>query len=105
MGFLGLDFKSREEREQEERDYLYRIFPGGGDEKAAVEKELASRLPGLDGKELMLFYILVRDAMTVRGGCSFEDAAARVAGKQRILKVTPEIVEAVKAVMDGKQHT
>ena len=48
MSLFGLEFKSREEREREERDYLYRIFPGGNEQKKAVEKELASKLPWVE---------------------------------------------------------
>ena len=29
MNVFGMEFKSREEREREEQEYLYRIFPGG----------------------------------------------------------------------------
>ena len=100
MSLFGLEFKSREERERDERDYLYRIFPGGNDQKKAVQKELASRLPSVDIRGLMLFYVLVRDAMTGRDPMSFEDAVAKVSKKQRMIKVTPEILEAVKPVLD-----
>ena len=37
MSLFGLEFNSREERERDERDYLYRIFPGGNEQKKAVE--------------------------------------------------------------------
>ena len=100
MGFMGLDFKSREEREREEKDYLYRIFPGGIEQKAAVRKELAARIPWEDSTGLMLYYVLVRDAMTVRDGKSFEEAAALAAKRQRMINATPEILEVLKAVMD-----
>ena len=100
MNVFGMEFKSREEREREEQEYLYRIFPGGNEQKDRVEKELTSRLPGLDGKGLMLYYILLRDAMAGRDGMCFEDAAARISKKQRILKATPEMLSVVRAVMD-----
>ena len=76
MSLFGLEFKSREERERDERDYLYRIFPGGDEQKKAVEKELASKLPWVEIRGLMLYYILMRDAMTGRDGVGFEDAVA-----------------------------
>ena len=104
MNVFGMEFKSREEREREEQEYLYRIFPGGNEQKDRVEKELTSRLPGLDGKGLMLYYILLRDAMTGRDGMCFEDAAARISKKQRILKATPEMLSVVRAVMDPLLH-
>lgn len=100
MGFMGLDFKSREEREREEKDYLYRIFPGGNEQKAAVRKELAARIPWEDSTGLMLYYVLVRDAMTLRDGKSFEEAVALAAKKQRMINATPEILKVLKAVME-----
>ena len=45
MNILGFEIKSKEEREQEEREYLHRIFPGGTAQKAAVEQQLKERLP------------------------------------------------------------
>ena len=100
MGFMGLDFKSREERERDEKDYLLRIFPGGNEQKAAVAEKLASRLPWVDDKGIMLYYVLVRDAMTGRDEISFEEAVAKVAKKQRMVKITPEILKTVKEVLD-----
>ena len=38
--------------------------------------------------------------MTGRDGMCFEDAAARISKKQRILKATPEMLSVVRAVMD-----
>lgn len=100
MSLFGLEFKSREERERDERDYLYRIFPGGNDQRKAVEKELASRLPGVDSKGLLLYYILVRDAMTGRDPMSFEEASVRMEKKQRVIKITPKIIDVVRSVLE-----
>ena len=72
MSLFGLEFKSREERERDERDYLYRIFPGGNEQKKAVEKELASKLPWV----------------------------VKVSKRQRMIKVTPEILKVVREVLD-----
>ena len=38
MNIFGFEIKSKEEREQEEREYLHRIFPGGTAQKASVER-------------------------------------------------------------------
>ena len=56
MNILGFEIKSKEEREQEEREYLHRIFPGGTAQKAAVEQQLKERLPRED-KKLSLIHI------------------------------------------------
>ena len=95
--------KSKEEREQEEREYLHRIFPGGTAQKAAVEQQLKERLPREDKKAVMLYYILVKDAMTAGNGMSFEEAVEKVSKKQRILKLTPVMLEKVREVMEDNQ--
>lgn len=100
MSFTWMEFKSRREREQDEQEYLLRIFPGGKEQKKAVEQELASRLPGVNTSGVMLYYVLIRDAMTGRDGDSFEMAAARAMKKQHIVRVTPVMTAAVKAVME-----
>lgn len=100
MGFTWMELKSRQERERDEREYLLRIFPGGKEQKKAVEQELALRLPGMDMKGVMLYYILIRDAMTGRDGEGFEMAAVMAMKKQHMVKVTPGIIAAVKAVME-----
>ena len=98
MNILGFEIKSKEEREQEEREYLHRIFPGGTAQKAAVEQQLKERLPREDKKAVMLYYILVKDAMTAGNGMSFEEAVEKVSKKQRILKLTPVMLEKVMAL-------
>lgn len=100
MSFMGMNFKSRAEQERDKQDYLLRIFPEGKKQKKAVEQELALRIPGVDVKGVMLYYILIRDAMTAGAGDSFEMAAAMAMKKQRMVKVTPGIMAAVKAVME-----
>lgn len=101
MGFTWMEFKSRHERELDEQEYLLRIFPGGREQKKTVEQELSRRLPGIDVKGVMLYYILIRDAMTSRHGESFDLAAVTAMKKQHMVKVTPRIIAAVKEVMAG----
>ena len=81
MNIFGFEIKSKEEREQEEREYL----------------------PKEDKKAVMLYYILVKDAMTAGNGMSFEEAVGRVSKKQRILKLTPVMLEKVREVMEDNQ--
>ena len=51
----------------------------------------------------MLYYILVKDAMTAGNGMSFEEAVEKVSKKQRILKLTPVMLEKVREVMEDNQ--
>ena len=98
MNIFGFEIKSKEEREQEEREYLHRIFPGGTAQKAAVEQKLREKLPKEDKKAVM-----VKDAMTACNGMSFEEAVGKVSKKQRILKLTPVMLEKVREVMEDNQ--
>ena len=102
MNILGFEIKSKEEREQEEREYLHRIFPGGTAQKAAVEQQ-QRKAPQGKIKAVMLYYILVKDAMTAGNGMSFEEAVEKVSKKQRILKLTPVMLEKVREVMEDNQ--
>lgn len=99
MNIFGIEVKSREEKEKEEKAYLHRIFPGGTKQKDAVEQELKAMLPRADSKAVMLYYILVRDAMTGGEGMSFDDAVVQVAKKQRVLKMTPDMLQTVREIM------
>ena len=53
MQILGINFKSKAEREQDEKKYKERIFPGGEEEREKVCRELAKRLPGKDEKDVL----------------------------------------------------
>ena len=48
----------------------------------------------------MLYYVLMRDAMTGRDRMDFEDAVVKVSKRQRMIKVTPEILKVVREVLD-----
>ena len=100
MNIFGMEFKTKEEREKEMEAYLHRIFPGGEAQKAAVGQELKEQLPKVDGKALLLYYILVKDAMTAQDGMDFEAAVKKVAKKQSVLQATPQILEVVRRVME-----
>jgi len=99
MNVFGFEFKTKEEREEEKREFFLRIFPKGLAQREEVEQALKTRLPNVDIKAAMFYYILVRDAMTSRGGAAFEEAAETAEKRQRMIKVTPEILETVRELM------
>ena len=66
-------------------------------------EQLKEKLPKEDKKAVMLYYILVKDAMTAGNGMSFEEAVGKVSKKQRILKLTPVMLEKVREVMEDIQ--
>ena len=53
----------------------------------------------------MFYYILVRDAMTSKGGAAFEEAARTAEKKQKMIKITPEILEAVRELIKKQEET
>ena len=81
MQILGINFKSKAEREQDEKKYKERIFPGGEEEREKVCRELVKRLPGKDEKDLLMCYVHVRDRMT-GAGLSFEQVKKETKGAQ-----------------------
>ena len=65
MQILGINFKSKAEREQDEKKYKERIFPGGEEEREKVCRELAKRLPGKDEKDLLMCYMFPKSLHTI----------------------------------------
>ena len=105
MNIFGLEIKTKEERLREENAYMARIFPGGEAQREAVERELKRRLPQCDSIMVMLWYVSLRDAMTSERNLSFNDAAARIGRNQGMIKMTPEMLEEIKQVMESERQS
>ena len=98
MQILGINFKSKAEREQDEKKYKERIFPGGEEEREKVCRELAKRLPGKDEKDLLMCYVHVRDRMTGTG-LSFEQVKKETKGAQWLSFADEETFDGIWEVM------
>lgn len=105
MNVFGFEFKTKEEREEQKREFFLRIFPKGPAQREEVEQALRTRLPNVDIKASMFYYILVRDAMTSKGGAAFEEAARTAEKKHKMIKITPEILEAVRELIKKQEET
>ena len=85
-------------REQDEKKYKERIFPGGEEEREKVCRELAKRLPGKDEKDLLMCYVHVRDRMT-GAGLSFEQVKKETKGVQWLSFADEETFDGIWEVM------
>ena len=99
MQILGFNFKSKAEREQDEKKYKDRIFPGGEEEREKVCLELKKRLPGEDEKDLLMCYVHFRDQMT-GDGLSFEQVEKEAKELQWLSFADQKIFDGIREVME-----
>ena len=99
MQILGFNFKSKAERERDEKKYKDRIFPGGEEEREKVCRELKKRLPGQDEKDLLLCYVHFRDQMT-GAELSFEQVEEDAKESQWLSFADQKIFDAIREVME-----
>ena len=97
---MGLfDFRSGEERDRDYRAFSRRVFPGGDQQKERITGLLKEKLPGEDITCLLMFYITVKNFMLDGDGMSFEEAVKESTRKMSVIKVTPQVLNAVREVM------
>lgn len=93
------DFRSGEERERDYRAFKRRVFPGGEQQKERITGLLKKKLPGEDITCLLMFYITVKNNMLDEDGMSFEEAVKESTRKMSVIRVTPQVLQAVQEVM------
>lgn len=91
--FFGINFKSKEERERDYQNYFHKIFPYGESQKQKVENILGELVNKKEQNELMMHYILIKEAM-IDTDEDYETIAKRIE-KKRIVKLTPELKECI----------
>lgn len=91
--FFGINFKSKEERERDYQNYFNKIFPYGESQKQKVENILGELVNKKEQNELMMHYILIKEAM-IDTEEDYETIAKRIE-KKRIVKLTPELKECI----------
>ena len=94
MGSGVFDFRSKEERERDYKAFYKRVFPGGEAQKERVRSALAEHLPGEEITFLLMYYITLKDAMVL------DDAADQAQRKMSVIKVTPQMLEVIREVME-----
>lgn len=96
--FFGFNYKSKEEREKEYQEYCRKIFPHGEEQRQRV-LDLLTELFGKEKvNQLMLHYILIKEAMIDSENKDYEAIAARIE-KKRIVKLNPELKECIRILI------
>lgn len=100
MGSGVFDFRSKEERERDYKAFYKRVFPDGEAQKERVRSALAERLPGEEITFLLMYYITLKDAMVLDDELGFYEAADQAQRKMSVIKVTPQMLEVIREVME-----
>lgn len=95
---FGFTYKSKEEREEEYQSYFKKIFPYGEPQKQKVEEILAGLLNNNQGSRLMMYYILIKEAMIDSEDNDYRALAAGVE-KKKFVKLTPELKDCVRMLI------
>ena len=61
---------------------------------------LAERLPGEEITFLLMYYITLKDAMVLDDELGFYEAADQAQRKMSVIKVTPQMLEVIREVME-----
>lgn len=97
-GFLGLNFKSKEDREKDYQDYVNKIFPYGEAQKQKVQETLAKLINGEKESQLMMHYILIKEAMIDSKAEDYDIIATKIE-KKRLVKLTPELKACIRILI------
>lgn len=97
---FGLSFESREEREQKEKEYARQIFPYGDLQKEKLLGLLSSIFPEYDRQQLLLHYILMKEALILNREMDFA-RAIRSTERKTGIKNTPQVVAVFHALLEA----
>ncbi|HJB06412.1 MAG TPA: hypothetical protein H9716_00915 [Candidatus Enterocloster faecavium] len=103
MGRGWLDFRSREEKERDYREFAERVFPGGTEHKKRVRERLKELLPKEDVTYVFMYYVALKDLLVRRPSTTFEEGMRQVCGEIRVMRITPQIKEAIQKVLEEDQ--
>ena len=106
MGIGWLDFRSKEQKERDFRDFSERVFSGGLPHKRQVRERLREVSGVKDVTYLFLYYVALKDLLVRKPKLSFEEGLSQVCAEIQVMKHTPGEREAIRQVlkedMDGK---
>lgn len=102
MGSGMFDFRSREEKERDYNAFFKRVFPGGEAQKERVTQQLKARVPGEDIKYVLMYYVTLKDYMVLNEEADYQRAADQAFKKMRLIRVTPELLEVFREVMEAE---
>ena len=104
MGRGWLDFRSREEKERDYREFTERVFPGGVEHKKRVRDRLKELLPKEVVTYVFMYYVALKDLMVRRPTVTYEEAMRQVCSEIRVLRMKPEIEAAIRQVLEEDQR-
>ncbi len=100
MGRGWLDFRSKEEKERDYREFAERVFPQGPEQKKKVRARLKELLPKEDVTYIFMYYVALKDLMIRKPAMTFEAALGQVCGEIRVMKITPPVEAALRQVLE-----
>ena len=95
--FEGL-FQSKEERERRSQEYSKKIFPYGEGQRQKIKDILYALAGKKNGAQLMMHYLLIKEAMIDSETKDYEAIAARIE-KKKLIKLTPELRACVRLLI------
>lgn len=96
--FFGFDYKTKKEREEEFQNYFKKIFPYGETQKEMVENILGQLIKEKHKKQLLMHYIMIKEAMIDAANKDYEVISANIERK-KIIKLTAELKECIKLLI------
>lgn len=96
--FLENLFMSNTERERKFKEYYKKMFPYGEEQKNKIQDILHDLVGRKNGPNLMMHYLLIKEAMIDSETKDYEKIAADIE-KKRLVKLTPEIKACVRSLI------
>ena len=96
--FFGFEYKSKKEREKEYQEYFHKLFPYGEPQKQKVQELLIELIRKKQGNQLMMHYVLIKEAMIDSEDRDYEAIAARVE-KGRYVKLNSELKDCIRILI------
>lgn len=97
--FMGFSFQSKEEREKEYQSYVNKLFPYGEAQSQKVRDILNALVGKKDRAQLMLYYILVKEALIDSESKDYEKIVSEI-DKKKIIKLTPELKNCIRILIE-----
>lgn len=97
--FFGISFQSKEEREKEYQEYLKKLFPYGEKQSQKIRDILSALVGKRDRAQIMLHYVLIKEAMIDSVTKDYEKIAAEIE-KKKLIKLTPELKNCIRNLIN-----
>lgn len=91
-------FLSKEEKERRYREYLKKLFPYGENQKQKVQEIVSSLTSKKNAPQLMMHYVLIKEAMIDSESKDYDAVAAKIE-KKNFVKLTPELKTCIKLLI------